>query len=1249
MPDGRLLTVPLETPYSQLFADPITLYTGHAPRLLMDPTSRQGYQAMASLSSFYASTDFLSPEPDGEDDLGCFQVRQEGTLPLEQPLRAGWKLPVVTRDNWPGPTVVNETPFPTSRRILRREIDWDTPLDVLELWFGQTGIQLGPLVPSHLLEEVKRTFWTYRDVGAGELSDLPPTDLYTHAPRMAAGVRPWNRSPRRTWTEPERYWLHRLVGEGSEAGMYEPTLAANGRLSDWAAEPVMVPKDPKDPWAEHRLTFNYSHVTEDLPGCVPTLLGQVHDSLADPRVGSYSSFDLKHAYWSIPVEPSLRHVFAFSIEGFPQMQPTRMPQGTQSAAFSMTEVVRLAMGPIPSPLPEPSLLHAPLPREMNPMETYMDDIFLKHTTFEDQWAFVRDHLLPRLLWTLMKISLKKVRLGMRQILAIGWIHQIGGIMKVKPERAEMIRDHPVPLDPTGVRSFLGKLGPVRKWIKNCSEISRPLTRLTGNVDWRWTESEAASFSMLKDRVSDVLEMFGLDPDLPTQLWSDASGYGAGCVVMQHRDGTDYPLLYDSFLFTQTQRNYSTYKRELCAITEFCRRHKRHFQSPITSTVYTDHKPLTWFLTSANHEGIYARWVTELRVLNIKIEYIAGRRNQAADALSRTIFPDVDCMAPGQLTGMGSMRREGDWVWKDGKGGYQELMDELESRPVTVLSPKDLKRLQKGTPKGSTAAASLTPVDGALMERQLRREWVWTDGPESTEGRWESPTLEGPPTSTALVLYSAPAPAPSVRTCGPGHVGPLEMGICGPGHVFVALNQAVAAAAVSAWEDDPWYSEMRQFLETGSTCDPWNRHLHRRLTEQSRRFRIRNGQLCRLVEKPCTEGNLWVRCLARSEVAPILNLAHDESGHFGPDPTRRRLMTLVWWPGMAKDIVAYVAGCLPCAKYGPGKPPSPPQVTSITEPFQVFGIDHVGPFPLSALGNRLLLVMVDYFSRYCWAFPCKTTQAEEAVDLLKTWHLHISSAPWILYSDPGSAFVSDHFKSAVALVGTSVVTAPTKAHRSVGMVEVTNKLVQGILGKTHSARDHWDEGMEKMVRAMNGRTLASLGYSPTEILFGVTARGPLEWKADSWRNATGKGSLQTGRFEVPKGAAHANSVLFYMAGREVIHGNVTSQTDWVMANRTARHEMRTAPTFPEGTLVMVVQEGKPPKLRPRWRGPFKVAKRLGRCSYVLENVDGTPIVGVGSLEFHQDHLKVFSPRVGYLKGASDDHIPGRRFLRKHTPS
>jgi hypothetical protein len=108
------------------------------------------------------------------------------------------------------------------------------------------------------------------------------------------------------------------------------------------------------------------------------------------------------------------------------------------------------------------------------------------------------------------------------------------------------------------------------------------------------------------------------------------------------------------------------------MVEFARKYDYLFRRPAQSVFLTDHKPLTTFLDSSAMEGIYCRWVSELRLLNIRIEYIPGKRSCVADALSRTIFPGRNCKDSFQHLGTISetrMAQNGDL--KDGKGGYDE--------------------------------------------------------------------------------------------------------------------------------------------------------------------------------------------------------------------------------------------------------------------------------------------------------------------------------------------------------------------------------------------------------------------------------------------------------------------------------------------------------------------------------------------------------------------------------------------------
>ena len=67
-------------------------------------------------------------------------------------------------------------------------------------------------------------------------------------------------------------------------------------------------------------------------------------------------------------------------------------------------------------------------------------------------------------------------------------------------------------------------------------------------------------------------------------------------------------------------------------------------------------------------------------LNITIEYILGPRNKCADGLSRTVFRQEDCSEDSQVHKLSEalVTHGPQWVWKDGKGGYEQMLTELSS-------------------------------------------------------------------------------------------------------------------------------------------------------------------------------------------------------------------------------------------------------------------------------------------------------------------------------------------------------------------------------------------------------------------------------------------------------------------------------------------------------------------------------------------------------------------------------------------
>ncbi len=95
-----------------------------------------------------------------------------------------------------------------------------------------------------------------------------------------------------------------------------------------------------------------------------------------------------------------------------------------------------------------------------------------------------------------------------------------------------------------------------------------------------------SFELLKEKASTVVESHGWDWNAPVQVYTDASKYAGGCLIVQLRPlatalaksptitppPTKHPIVLDSFSFNKTEYNYSTFKRELYIIISFVRKY-----------------------------------------------------------------------------------------------------------------------------------------------------------------------------------------------------------------------------------------------------------------------------------------------------------------------------------------------------------------------------------------------------------------------------------------------------------------------------------------------------------------------------------------------------------------------------------------------------------------------------------------------------------------------------------------------------
>ena len=212
-----------------------------------------------------------------------------------------------------------------------------------------------------------------------------------------------------------------------------------------------------------------------------------------------------------------------------------------------------------------------------------------------------------------------------------------------------------------------------------------------------------------------------------------------------------------------------------------------------------------------------------------------------------------------------------------------------------------------------------------------------------------------------------------------------------------------------------------------------------------------------------------------------------TGHPGANQTLSLLQERFWWPGMAKMVRRFVAGCAACAmaKTPRQLPAGKLQPLPIPQrPWSHLGVDFITDLPPSH-GFTCIFIVVDRFSKSCKLIPLKRipTAADSASALFNHVFRHFG-LPEDVVSDRGPQFISRFWRAFFSCLGVTVSLTSGYHPQTNGQTERKVQEISRYLRTfCHNHQHSWSQFLPWAEYAQNSLRQATTGLTPFQCVLG----------------------------------------------------------------------------------------------------------------------------------------------------------------------